>query len=226
MDMKLPGINTAYIQFRIPDCLRKEHWLVHISGKWFNYGILSMVMLLDLNMWKNQIFYKPYDYGQYVGSNGKVYTVTDKAFLAKANKTTLSYDWRWSHPSLNASYGMNDPVVNSRYRNYSMAVTGTAFIPCLITFVVFGLLIWAFGRTDEEDHVEVLRMKSRSSVRGVSSISIRKEKDDVDGEVDGERGKEQGDKVSDNSQVGLAKSNYGATGGKEGENDTGQEVFV
>ena len=35
------------------------------SGKWFNYGIIFLVMLLDLNMWKNQIFYNPSDYAQY-----------------------------------------------------------------------------------------------------------------------------------------------------------------
>lgn len=34
-------------------------------GKWFNYGIIFLVMLLDLNMWKNQIFYHPDDYAQY-----------------------------------------------------------------------------------------------------------------------------------------------------------------
>ena len=27
-------------------------------GKWFNYGIIFLVMLFDLNMWKNQIFYR------------------------------------------------------------------------------------------------------------------------------------------------------------------------
>ncbi len=34
-------------------------------GKWFNYGIIFIVMILDMNMWKNQMFYKPYNYGQY-----------------------------------------------------------------------------------------------------------------------------------------------------------------
>ena len=140
-----------------------------------------MVMLLDLNMWKNQIFYKPYDFGQYVGPNGKVYSVTDRKFLATANKTTLSYDWRWSHPSVNASYGMNDPVVNSRYRHHSLAVTGTAFIPSLITFVVFGVFIWAFGKVRESDKVEMIGIKSKPSLRSFGNISIRKEKDRVDG---------------------------------------------
>lgn len=224
MDIKLPGINTAHIQFKIPDCLRKEHWVVHISGKWFNYGILSMVMLLDLNMWKNQIFYKPYDYGQYVGPNGKVYSVTDRSFLATANKTTLSYDWRWSHPSVNASYGMNDPVVNSRYRHHSLAVTGTAFIPSLLTFLIFGVLIWAFGRTNEKEPIQVVGMKNKSSMRSIGSISIRKEKDDVDGD-NGEE--EDGKALRDENQEEVSiKASYGTIDPEQEKKATGEDVVV
>ena len=39
-----------------------------LSGKWFNYGIIILVMIFDLNMWKNQIFYYPEAYGQYTGT--------------------------------------------------------------------------------------------------------------------------------------------------------------
>ncbi|KAK8771223.1 hypothetical protein V5799_025531 [Amblyomma americanum] len=52
------------------------------AGKWFNYGIIVVVMLLDLNMWKNQIFYQPADYGQYTGADHKVRTVVNYATLA------------------------------------------------------------------------------------------------------------------------------------------------
>ena len=227
MDIKLPGINTAYIKFEIPDCLRKEHWTVFISGKWFNYGILFMVMLLDLNMWKNQIFYKPFDYGQYVGPSGKVYSVRNLTFLATANKTTLSYAWRWSHPSVNNSYGMSDVVVNSRYRGHPLTITGTAFIPTLITFVVFGVMIWLFGRNEGVTEVEALSMQSKSSVRRLTGISITKEKDKVDGsdepdtdlnddEVKPENASKHGDDV---------RTGYGSM--ENGNNEeTGTEVFV
>lgn len=47
------------------------------AGKWFNYGIIFLVLILDLNMWKNQIFYKPHEYGQYIGPGQKIYTVKD-----------------------------------------------------------------------------------------------------------------------------------------------------
>ncbi|XP_065069374.1 transmembrane protein 117-like isoform X2 [Rhopilema esculentum] len=204
-DVKLPGINTAYIHFKIPDCLRKEHWMVHITGKWFNYGILLMVMLLDLNMWKNQIFYKPFDYGQYVGPNGKVYSVTDRNFLETANKSTLSYAWRWSHPSVNNSFGSRDPLVNSRYRGHSLAVTGTAFIPCLLTFVVFGSLIWLFGRTDNVDDIQAISIHHKSSLRRITSIAVKKEKDHVDGS--GCMETEDGDEIIAKPAVGYGTIN-------------------
>ena len=44
-------------------------------GKWFNYGLLVLVLILDLNMWKNQILYKPEYYGQYTGKNKSVLIV-------------------------------------------------------------------------------------------------------------------------------------------------------
>eukprot|EP00794_Sanderia_malayensis_P012796 gene12796-14109_t len=180
-DIKLPGINTAHIQFKIPSFMRRSHWMVHITGKWFNYGIIFLVMILDLNMWKNQIFYKPYNYGQYVGPSGRVYSVKDRAFLASKNTTTLTYAWRWSHPNVNNSYGMSDVVVNSRFRNHSLAVKGTAFIPCLAGFVIFGLLIWLFGRNGDGDNIETLKMNRMLTVKKVTNISIKKERDDVDG---------------------------------------------
>lgn len=41
-------------------------------GKWFNYGIIFLVMIFDLNMWKNQIFYFPEYYGQYTGKQARL----------------------------------------------------------------------------------------------------------------------------------------------------------
>lgn len=32
-------------------------------------------MILDLNMWKNQIFYIPAEYGQYTGPDHKVFSI-------------------------------------------------------------------------------------------------------------------------------------------------------
>ena len=52
-----------------------------LTGKWFNYGIIFLVMLFDLNMWKNQIFYQPKNYGQYTDAQYRVWTVTNDTIL-------------------------------------------------------------------------------------------------------------------------------------------------
>jgi len=43
---------------------------VTIEGKWFNYGVVFIVMVFDLYQWKNQIYYQPWLYGQYTDSQG------------------------------------------------------------------------------------------------------------------------------------------------------------
>eukprot|EP00993_Chasmostoma_nieuportense_P001907 NODE_2746_length_1104_cov_29.532242_g2621_i0.p1 GENE.NODE_2746_length_1104_cov_29.532242_g2621_i0~~NODE_2746_length_1104_cov_29.532242_g2621_i0.p1 ORF type:complete len:341 (-),score=100.99 NODE_2746_length_1104_cov_29.532242_g2621_i0:49-1071(-) len=43
---------------------------VHITGKWFNYGIIFLVMILDLNMTKNQLIYTPASFGQCLAADG------------------------------------------------------------------------------------------------------------------------------------------------------------
>ena len=115
MDVKLPGVDTASFYFRLPRCLKKENWHVHITGKWFNYGIIMLVIILDLNMWKNQIFYSPFEFGQYTDSEGYIFSVVDEKFLETANKSTLSYEWRSSNlnPATNESYTTTDPRMNT-----------------------------------------------------------------------------------------------------------------
>lgn len=67
---------------------------IYVSGKWFNYGIIFCVMMCDLNMWKNQIFYHPSQYGQYTGIDDKIRTVSDKKVLLSGNASLWSWDAR------------------------------------------------------------------------------------------------------------------------------------
>ncbi|EDO34251.1 predicted protein, partial [Nematostella vectensis] len=148
MDIKLPGVDTASVRIRLPRCLRKEKWYIHITGKWFNYGIIMLVIILDLNMWKNQIFYNPYEFGQYTLPSHHICYIEDRAFLATANETMVSYDWRATHinPATNLSYASADRKMNAKYFGYSLGVKSTAFIPSIAVFILFGLLIWFYGR--------------------------------------------------------------------------------
>lgn len=135
-----------------------SHHSPSYTGKWFNYGIIFLVLILDLNMWKNQIFYKPYEYGQYVGPGEKIYTVEEPETLVRFNHSTLTYRWRSSNvdPNTNLTYVERDMFLHSRYVGASLDVKCLAFIPSLAAFVLFGFFVWLFGRfQDSESFAEV-----------------------------------------------------------------------
>ncbi|XP_022375211.1 transmembrane protein 117 isoform X1 [Enhydra lutris kenyoni] len=150
VDVNLPGLHTPHMQFKIPffQKIFKEEYRIHITGKWFNYGIIFLVLILDLNMWKNQIFYKPHEYGQYIGPGQKIYTVKDSESLKDLNRTKLSWEWRSNHtnPQTNKTYVEGDMFLHSRFIGASLDVKCLAFVPSLIAFVWFGFFIWFFGR--------------------------------------------------------------------------------
>ncbi|XP_077373471.1 transmembrane protein 117 isoform X2 [Festucalex cinctus] len=150
LDVNLPGLPTAQVNFKLPVCrhIVKDEYRVHITGKWFNYGIIFLVMILDLNMWKNQIFYQPYEYGQYVGPGEKILSVEEAEALRRFNRSTLTYQWRAANvdPKTNRSYVAQDLLLHSRYIGASMQVKCLAFIPSLVAFACFGVFIWLLGR--------------------------------------------------------------------------------
>ncbi|XP_053575178.1 transmembrane protein 117 [Bombina bombina] len=150
VDVNLPGLPSAHMQFKLPHFQRifKDEYHVHITGKWFNYGIIFLVLMLDLNMWKNQIFYQPSAYGQYLGPGQQIYTVEDTESLKYLNKTTLTWEWRSNNtdPYTNRTYVEGDMFLHSRFIGASLNVKCLAFIPSLLAFVLFGYFISFFGR--------------------------------------------------------------------------------
>lgn len=130
-----------------------------LSGKWFNYGVIFLVMILDLNMWKNQIFYQPYEYGQYVGPGKQILNVEKGETLRKFNRSTLTYEWRAKNvdPSTNRPYVEQDLSLNSRYIGASIQIKCLAFIPSVLAFLSFGFFFWLLGRfPDPEPFAENL----------------------------------------------------------------------
>lgn len=104
-------------------------------------------------MWKNQIFYTPYEYGQYVGPGDKIYTVEEPETLVQFNRSTLTYDWRSTNvdPKTNLSYVERDMFLHSRYTGASLDVKCLAFVPSLAAFVLFGFFVWLFGRFQDSE---------------------------------------------------------------------------
>lgn len=111
------------------------------------------MLILDLNMWKNQIFYTPYEYGQYVGPGDKIYTVEEPETLVHFNRSTLTYNWRSTNvdPNTNLSYVERDMFLHSRYTGASLDVKCLAFVPSLAAFVLFGFFVWLFGRFQDSE---------------------------------------------------------------------------
>lgn len=159
MEIKLPGMNTGDIKFHLPG------GDIHITGKWFNYGIIFIVMILDLNMWKNQIYYDPFVYGQYTDESGYIYTVSERDFIANATKATLSYAWRWNHinPLTNQTYGMQDHKMNSRFLGFPFKLKGIAFFPSLFAFAMFGILVKFFSTEELPTKVETFHREVSDS---------------------------------------------------------------
>nr|XP_033815318.1 transmembrane protein 117 isoform X1 [Geotrypetes seraphini]XP_033815319.1 transmembrane protein 117 isoform X1 [Geotrypetes seraphini] len=179
VDVNLPGLPTAHLQLRLPHLKRffKEEYRIHITGKWFNYGIIFLVLILDLNMWKNQIFYKPPVYGQYVGPGKKIYTVEDYESLQNLNRTTLSWEWRSNNtnPNTNQSYTSEDLFLHSRFIGASLNVKCLAFIPSLLAFVLFGFFVWFFGRFQKSDQGMENKDKSYTRIKRKSPSEHSKE---------------------------------------------------
>lgn len=179
VDMNLPGLTTAHMQLKLPHFQRifKEEYHIHITGKWFNYGVICLVLILDLNMWKNQIFYNPPAYGQYTGPGEKIFTVEDTNILQYLNQTTLSWQWRSTmiDPRTNRSYADGDMFLHSRYTGASLDVKCLAFIPSLLAFVLFGFFIWFFGRFHKSEQGMENKDKSYRRIKRKSPSEHSKE---------------------------------------------------
>ncbi|XP_066903151.1 transmembrane protein 117 isoform X1 [Halyomorpha halys] len=137
--INLPGFSVSTLEWKYAE--------LTLTGKWFSYGIIFMVMMLDLNMWKNQIFYTPDKFGQYVGPNNKIHTVQDQTILQTENVSL----WTWeSRSKINETtklpYYYEDMKMNSRYMGYPLIMKCTAFIPSIFTLSLFIYLIYLYGR--------------------------------------------------------------------------------
>ena len=77
-----------------PECRVPWHEIT-VTGKWFNYGIIFMVMLFDGNMIKNQIIYQPRDFAQY--TNPGPYDITVQ--YMKPDGTPTRTQWTFDDES-------------------------------------------------------------------------------------------------------------------------------
>lgn len=133
--------------------------------------------MLDLNMWKNQIFYKPYEYGQYIGPGEKIFTVEEPHTLKYFNRSTLTYEWRSSNvdPATNLTYVERDMFLHSRFTGVSLDIKCLAFIPSLAAFVLFGFFVWLLGRFQDSETVPESQDKTYERIKRKSPSEYSKE---------------------------------------------------
>uniref|UniRef100_A0A6A7G8X7 Transmembrane protein 117-like n=1 Tax=Hirondellea gigas TaxID=1518452 RepID=A0A6A7G8X7_9CRUS len=136
-DVKLVGTNSVDLRIKtLRKVLNRPFWDVHVEGKWFNYGIISIVMCLDMNMLKNQVLYRPQDYGQFVEPPENTIWNIGSQDRANDPATILNLD----------NLQPEDYRMNARYNDFSSASLGATAIPAIFGVVMFVFLYWRYNK--------------------------------------------------------------------------------
>lgn len=104
-----------------------------LKGKWFTYGLLGLILLIDCYNFKNQLMYQPQLYEQFTDENNNIISIVDENLFIKGNRTQLN------HTIYN-----NDQVhkLHLKYNDYTMGEKSISFLPiilAIIHFVAFGI---------------------------------------------------------------------------------------
>ena len=127
-DIKVPGLSIANLE--CPACK------VLITGKWFNYSLMFFVLLIDVMMLKNNIFYDPADCGQYVDPDNYVWTMSDPQ--EDSDGKPIVYTWEERQGCC------GDFKVAAKFTDEPLAHKVFVIMPCLIVFVV---MCWMIRRS-------------------------------------------------------------------------------
>ena len=140
------------------------------------------MLIIDVWNWKNQFFYEPFNYGQYTNMDNVIYSVLDREFIRTANRTTLSYKYRLQDCLLNI-----DKKLNSKYFGESLAEKSAAFIPALLTFVLFIYYGIKLSKEDaERKRIRKEWQKQKAKQRAAErppEVNLNKKNIDVEDEV-------------------------------------------
>ncbi|KAJ9455511.1 hypothetical protein DIPPA_10904 [Diplonema papillatum] len=159
------------------------------TGRWFNYGIIFLVMCLDFNMLKNQLIYSPPEFGQYVNpEHNQVCVVRDydiaNAIVADYKLTSSEiylngtfYDARVAQGHLiPGTYDGLDFCMPSRYSGSSNGAKYSAALPSFTALALFFFWLYRYNRIDRI--IMGKERKRRSLLRSISSkISALKPKE-------------------------------------------------
>ena len=129
-------------------------------------------------MWKNQIFYAPFDFGQYVDPEGRIHSVNDPYSLGNFNESMMTFTYRNNtiDPITGLRYIELDTVMNARYNGYSLGLKAMAFVPSIGIFIAFGILVWIYGRMPKPTKADPYagRLKKRKKRRFTMRIGWKR----------------------------------------------------
>lgn len=133
-NIKLPGLPVANFKFKLC-CIEFE-----LKGKWFTYGLLGLIIIIDTYNFKNQIMYEPMRYEQFVDVDHYIHSIVDEKYFLRGNTSSLNYK---------KLVGDRVKKVNAKYEKYnSDTKAGVASVPLLMAF--FAFVVFATKRTLEE----------------------------------------------------------------------------
>lgn len=159
--------------------IQSKFWDVTVTGKWMNYFFIIGILGLDINMMKNQILYRPQDFGQYVHpETEEVWVILDPLVLTTAyDEGVLIHPelitWE-ARQALNfTSRGIPDVNIYSQWTGESLALKTAVGIPGFIAIALFIISIFmgnkskkrvkARGLTQEKKAMEVVLVTPKAS---------------------------------------------------------------
>ena len=126
-NINLPGLPVA--NYTINLCCIK----IVLKGKWFTYGLLGLLLIIDIYNLKNQLTYEPITFEQYTYAGEFIHTITNPELFIHGKKELLT--------ELKI-YGDHFKKHNSKYHGYNKDVKGIAILPIVLTIlgsITFGV---------------------------------------------------------------------------------------
>jgi hypothetical protein len=124
----LPGFSTSHIKFT--NC---SSWLYfEITGKWFNYTLIMILLLLDANNMRLQLNYEPALYGQYVGPDDTIYVIQNATDLALFLANPQSF---------NTTGRTQDLHLDQRFVAMPYGLKLLILLPALLAIILFIVLV-------------------------------------------------------------------------------------
>jgi len=129
--IKLPGF--TFSSYTIQFCCIK----LELRGKWFIYGLLSLILIIDIYNFKNQMIYNPIDFEQYTYLDDHIRSINNSEAFLHGDTSKLN---------LFNNYGKHYLKLNAKYAGQEDDIKGTAYLPLVLT--ILGCITFAISKSN------------------------------------------------------------------------------